>query len=381
VNEQAHRGGTQGSPLVNVVDTDVHPVTRTDEELAEYTPEPWRTRYFGRRGGSASTSPMSVFSSPQMDLGGARRDAVPPHGGRPASDPEFTQQQLFERAGVDYAILVPLIARLQVNPELEAALCGAVNRWLADTWLSTYNTNDVFRGTLRVACSDPDLMVAEVERWVGHPGFVQVMLDPGNPVLLGEPRYDRFYALCQEANLALGFHVIKTVRFQTPVGTPSYWTDYATPLPLAYAAQLVSMIYGGVFERFPRLRVAFIEGGFSWVLPLMYRMDRQWKALRSEIPGARRRPSDYLREQIRFDTQPFEESPNTGALDRMFDYLECDDLFMFATDYPHFDFDDPLWVYKRIPARMRDGVLRDNALAFYQLPRKSAGHVLTTAGS
>jgi predicted TIM-barrel fold metal-dependent hydrolase len=368
--------------LINVVDTDIHPQTRTDEELAQYMPEPWRSRIFAKRARrSPTTSPASVYTGPQYDVIGARRETVPPDGGRAASDPAFTEKQLFEKAGVDYAMLIPLIARLQVNPELEAAFCTACNGWLADTWLSKHNGNDVYRGTLRVACMDPDLMIREVEKWVGDKMWLQVMLDPSNPVLFGDPRYHKFFELCERENIVLGFHVIKSRRFMTPLGTASYWTDYVSPLPLAYNAQIVSMIFGGVFEKFPRLKAAFLEGGFAWLLPLMYRMDKYWDELGSEVPWVKRRPSDYIREQVRFDTQPFEEASDPKLLDRMLDYLECDKMLMFATDYPHFDGDDPLWVYKHVPARLRDGILRDNALEFYDLPRKSAGHVLAAVGA
>jgi uncharacterized protein len=154
-----------------------------------------------------------------------------------------------------------------------------------------------------------------------------------------------------------------------------------TALALTYVAQMVSMVMGGVLERFPGLKVAFVEGGFGWLLPVMYRMDKHWKEFGPGPYGLRRKPSDYIRDQVRLDTQPFEEATDSKALNRMFEYLDSDKLLMFASDYPHCDGDVPTWVYKRLPAHLRDGILRDNALEFYGLPRRSAGHVLATAAA
>jgi uncharacterized protein len=351
---------------VSVVDTDVHPALQIPEELAPYTPEPWRTRDFMKRepwrlaGGA-------VYSAPQK---GVRGDAMPPGGGPAGSDPAFVKKQLLEEEGVDYAILIPLVARLKVDPEHEHALCVATNEWMAATWLGSYNDHGRFRGTLRVSADAPELAVREIERWAGHPYFVQVMLPPGTHPPLGHPKFHPIYEAACRHSLPIALHPIQQPGMQllTPVGHPSYYGEYHPQLALQIVNHLTSLIFEGVFDKFPKLRVALVEGGVSWILPLLWRLDNQWQTFRSEVPWVKRPPSAYVREHVRLSTQPFEEPPDPAVISRLFDLMEGDDFLMFSTDYPHHDADDPKWVVKRIPVAHRKSVICANALGFYNLP-------------
>ena len=72
-------------------------------------------------------------------------------------------------------------------------------------------------------------------------------------------------------------------------------------------AVMASLVFEGVFERFPKLRICLIESGFTWVPALTWRMDRQWERMRKEVPHVKRPPSEYVREHFWFATQPIEE--------------------------------------------------------------------------
>jgi predicted TIM-barrel fold metal-dependent hydrolase len=130
---------------------------------------------------------------------------------------------------------------------------------------------------------------------------------------------------------------------------------------------ITSLIFEGVFERFPKLRVVLIEGGFTWAPALAWRMDRAWERMRAEVPHLKRPPSEYLREHVWFTTQPIEEPETPDHLAEMIDWLGWDRL-MFSTDYPHWDFDDPRFVFKiKLTDERKAKVFRDNARAFYRL--------------
>jgi hypothetical protein len=123
-----------------------------------------------------------------------------------------------------------------------------------------------------------------------------------------------------------------------------------------------------VFEKFPTLKLVLVEGGFSWLVPMVWRMERYWREFRSDLPNVKRSPADYVREHVWSTTQPIEEPPNPAWLGRLIDWIAAGDRLMFSTDYPHWDFDDPHWVLPRLPKAIREKVMGRNAIELYKLP-------------
>lgn len=136
-----------------------------------------------------------------------------------------------------------------------------------------------------------------------------------------------------------------------------------------FQSQLVSLIVEGAFDRFPTLRVAMIEGGFTWIPSLMWRFDKEWKGLRREVPWVRRPPSDYIRERVRFTTQPLDAPPTVEQFMHILDQIGSDDMLMFSTDYPHWRFDAPgeAFPLDGLPESTARKVMAENARAFYRL--------------
>lgn len=351
--------------LVRVIDTDVHPAPRERAELIDYLPERWRHQNAFNQVFNAVGSP--IYEAPNK---AQRLDAYPPGGGAPCSDPEFTERQLFDEAKVDLAILFPLTVRPMVNPEHEAAACAATNEWLADTWLSKFNKHERYYGTLRVTIGDPALAVAEIEKWAGHPRFIQVMINPYTNIPLGQRCYDPIYATAQKYDLPLAIHVNRSpgMRLLTPVGFASYFFEHHSLYPLMYAAHLTSMVMEGVFERFPRLKLVLIEGGTSWIIPLVWRLDQAWRALRSEVPWVKRPPSQIIREHVMFSSQPIDEPRLPREFHVMLELMDAENTLMFATDYPHWDFDDPYQTFGKLPESVQKKILCENARRLYRLP-------------
>ncbi|MBI4505033.1 MAG: amidohydrolase [Chloroflexi bacterium] len=361
---------TPGEVEVSVVDVDVHPAPRSNDELRLYLPEPWRSRDWPPAvlGRAASLIAGPLYFPPGTSQ---RADAYPPSGGPPCSDPDFTARQLFDEAGVDYGILVPRGDRPLANPEHEAVLAATVNIWLAETWLSKYNPHGRYKAAIRVGPNDAELAVREIERWAGHPHFVQVMLVPHVRVPFGQAQFHPIYEAAVRHNLPLATHVNQTpsMALLTPVGFVSYFFEYHQFYPELYATHLISLLCEGVFEKFPALKVVFMEGGVSWLVPLLWRLDKHWRELRAEVPGLRRRPSEYVREHLRVTTQPVEEPQQAEHLARVLEWLDGEHLLMFATDYPHWDGDyRPSDLFRGLPERVRRRILRDNASELYGLP-------------
>ena len=106
------------------------------------------------------------------------------------------------------------------------------------------------------------------------------------------------------------------------------------------AAQLTSLVLEGIPERFPKLKIVFIEGGFGWIPSATWRMDQHFEKFRDEVPHLKRRPSEYIRDHVWWTTQPMEDPERRDHLFELIEWIGWDKL-LFATDYPHWDYDDP----------------------------------------
>lgn len=359
------RGDAQAEVEVRIVDTDVHPVPRHPDELRAYVPEPWRSRRWSDQVFDAIGSPL--YEAPNK---AQRLDSWSPDGAPPCADPDFTEKQVFGDAGVDIAMLIPLTVRPMANPEHEAAVCAATNAWLEDTWLSKYNRHGRYYGGIRVCSHDTALACREIEKWAGHPRFNHVMLNPYTDTPMGQSRFYPIYELATRLDLPVVLHVNRSpgMRLLTPVGFSSYFFEHHSLYSLMYASHLASMVFEGVFEKFPTLRIVLIEGGFSWVVPLAWRLDRHWEHLGKEVPEVRCRPSEYIHRHVRLSTQPIEEPPEPRDLARLWSWMDPGHYLMFATDYPHWDFDAPEQV-RRFPEAAQRRILVENAIEWYKLPR------------
>jgi predicted TIM-barrel fold metal-dependent hydrolase len=116
-----------------------------------------------------------------------------------------------------------------------------------------------------------------------------------------------------------------------------------------------------------------IEGGVSWLPPLLWRLDKNYKALRQTVPWLTRPPSEIVREHVLLTTQPLEEPEDPGHLRQILGMFDSGKMLMFSSDYPHWDGDTPDFAGRAIPPAMRDRVMGETARELYGLPRQHAG--------
>jgi predicted TIM-barrel fold metal-dependent hydrolase len=114
-------------------------------------------------------------------------------------------------------------------------------------------------------------------------------------------------------------------------------------------AHATSFICEGVFVKYPDLRLILLEGGISWIPPLLWRLDADWKLLRDEVPHLTELPSTYFRRNVRLSSQPIEEPESVDQLLETWALVDAEHTVMFSSDYPHWDSDDP---YAALPAEM-----------------------------
>jgi hypothetical protein len=356
-----------------LVDCDVHNHPASDARLRPYLPERWR-RHLERFGARTRHGLAQGFPYPKATPGAARVDAWPPGGGPPGSSLSFLREQLLDPLGVSFAVLNCLHAgSSQLDPELGAALCRAVNDWQAAEWLEL---EPRLRASIVLPYDDGPLSAAEIDRvrgTAGAAGFVQALMLVRTVEPAGRRRYWPIYEACERHGLPLGIHFGGYGGHPiSSSGWPSFYLEDHTGMAMAFQAQLVSLVLEGVFERFPGLRVVCIEGGVAWLPALAWRLDRLYDELRDEVPELLRRPSEYLREHVWMTTQPVDEPERPEHLLQVFERIGRDRL-LFATDYPHWDYDDPVRAFPTpLPAGLRERVYAGNALALYGLPERPA---------
>ena len=136
-----------------------------------------------------------------------------------------------------------------------------------------------------------------------------------------------------------------------PVGFPSYNHDFMVTYSLLAANQVMSLIFDGVFDRFPTLRIVFVEHAFTWILPLMWRMDAIYEARKSWM-DIKRKPSEYVKDHIKFTTQPLDYPEDKTELTRAFEWMECEKILLFSVGLPALDVRRPA-LAGQAPARAR----------------------------
>lgn len=344
-----------------VIDADVHAAVPSQEALHPYLEPVW-VQWATERGW-AGPAGLAVAYPPNAPT--TARDEWRLDGAPPASDLTAVQRHILDPWQVENAVLNCYYAIDSLrHPDWAAALARAVNDWTVAEWLER---DERLVGSLVVPARDPKAAADEIDRVGGHPGFRQVVLPVRSEQLYGQRAWWPLYEAVVRHDLVLGLH-----WGGTPDGAPStsgfpswYVEEYAAETQI-YAAQMISMIAEGVVRRFPDLRVSMLDCGFTWIPTWGWRMNKEWKGLRREIPWVDRPPMDLVREHFRFSTAPVDAGP-PEHMAKIVEWLGTDDLLMFGTDYPHRHDDDIAAFLDVLPESMRANVMSETARRWYRL--------------
>jgi predicted TIM-barrel fold metal-dependent hydrolase len=358
---------TSTQAKLTIVDCDIHPAYRKPTDLHPFLPARWR-EHMTTFGEHLRQGLSGQLAWPRMMASGMRLDAFPDEG-LPGSNLELMRKQHLDPNGVEYGMLMQLSrgGMEERNLDFAAALSRAVNDWQLETWVKP---EPRLRAGIVVPQEDAAFAVSEIERHADDERFAQILISPRSSDPLGHRRYWPIYEAAQRSNKPIALHVqgFSGGHASTASGWPTYYMQEHYAASSGMQNTLMSLVFEGVFERFPKLKVVLIEGGFSWAPALCWRMDKHWERLRQETPQLKRPPSEYVREHCWFTTQPIEEPEDPKHLAEIIDWIGWDRV-MFSTDYPHWDFDDPQHIFKFQPTEeQKRMLLRDNAKALYGLP-------------
>jgi predicted TIM-barrel fold metal-dependent hydrolase len=222
-----------------------------------------------------------------------------------------------------------------------------------------------------VAAHDPRAAAAEIRR-IGHLPNVVAVFMPLLNILMGQRHYYPIYEAAESLGLPILIHPTGTEGgFPTAVafagGTPSTYIERHTNFPEIGMSSINSMIFEGVFYRFPGLKLLAAEFGFSWLPHFLWRMDQNWHQFRKEVPWVKVKPSETVLNHVRFTSQPMEEPAKPEYLAVILEMIHADRTLVFSTDYPHWDNDFPNLTLPGIPAALRQRIFFQNAADLFNL--------------
>ena len=288
-----------------------------------------------------------------------------------------------DETGIEWSVLYPtfgLAVGRFVSREWAVAACIAYNRWLHERFLSK---SPRLKGMALLPIQHVDSAVAELRYAVKELGMMGGMLPSngeGIKTHLGDDIYWPIYEEAEKLGCCLAVHV-GSLHHLGMDSFSTYYPVHAVGHPVGIMIQAAGMLSHGVFERFPNLRVGFLEGGATWVPFFMDRLDRSYHEghLQTDADGVvlgGPRPGEKARDF-------FKRHVRAG---RIFVGFDCDDdglgfavskagrdAFLFGSDFPHEVFDakkcrheiDELLERDDLTEQDKAAVLGGNAMRLY----------------
>ena len=339
------------------IDADGH-ITETVEQLVPYLENPRHVEY-GRDHGRVARPRFYPTDAWDRGLGGRL-------GANARTGEDWAR--VCDESGLEYAFLYPtegLGIGCVREPELAVSLCRAYNNFLSEEFMKRDRR---LIGIALLPLQDVAEAVKELRRVVTELNIPGAMLPAvGLRAPLGDPQFHPIYSEAERLDVMLGVHA--TVREPSALGAAQFdrfIEVHQLSHPFAQMQQMTSMIFQGVLEQYPGLRIAFMEAGCTWVPYWLNRMDTEWE-MRGDVeaPRCKRKPSEYVQSgRVFFHAEEDEQLiPQTAATLR-------EDIFYYASDYPHWDhhFPDSMAEFQEradLGESLRRWILRDTALRMY----------------
>ena len=376
-----------------VVDADGH-VQDGDIDLRPWLPEKWRSqapvRVKDNQGYTRTLLEGRIWAASQGRGPGVTGPMTEKaRKSRPGMTDPVERLKDMDLEGIDVSVLFGTAIALTVNglrtKELAGAVCHAVNAWLLD-----YCSADSkrLRPVGLIPCQDPPAAVKELE-FLAKAGATTAML-PTNVygINLGEPMFDPIYDAAQSIGMPLSVHPqtghdgdygVSGVMGAGSRRFFKYVYVHMTAFPFELMIAMMHMIGEGVFDRFPKLKVGFMEGGAGWLPFWMERFDEHIEKLAPQMPDLKRRPSEIIKsEQVTLTC----ESEESGL-----DFVVATaggKTVLYASDYCHWDCHFPYSVKDIIDARdlsatEKEQILGQNAIEFFGLKNLPEARALKIA--
>lgn len=246
--------------------------------------------------------------------------------------------------GIDYQIQFPTpMLHLGMHPDtdIESALGWAYTRWLTEEILPEDHR---IRTLVYLPFTDPSQSLRMVEEFGDRPGVAGFMVTGARYRPIHDNVYMPVYAAIEERGLPLAFHASAYPSERMFEGMNKFLSVHALGFCFYNMVHMTNCVINGLPERFPDLKWIWMESGLAWVPFMMQRLDNEYMMRTSEAPLLKKKPSEYMRENFYYTTQPMEDG-DLEALQSTFRMINAETQLMFASDYPHWDFNLPSTIF------------------------------------
>jgi uncharacterized protein len=374
----------KGFDKMFIVDTDAHQM-EPFSLFSKYLKEPYKKKY--ARLLPNLNPDVEWYNSYQFADGRIKRpDVSYPH---PQEPHELVREfaDLMVKIGIKKTIILPnQMLSLGYNPlattgkiaiesqskgrskdwfEFEVAVANAYIDYMIDNFLDKYPE---ILTMVYAPANSPQKAADLIDRVGSEKGVAGIMVTPIRPTLAGSNDWNPIYEVATKKGLAISFHA-QGYHGDYLKGFKKYMPAHALSFPYYLALQLTSIVTEAVPERYPHVKFAFMEGGVSWIPWIMQRLDSlYWVRGAVEAPMLRKAPSEYIR-RFFFTSQPLEKPNNAWELEYVFRIINAETQLMYASDYPHWDFDVPSVIYNLpfLSSNAKEKILGGNAANVYRL--------------
>jgi predicted TIM-barrel fold metal-dependent hydrolase len=273
---------------------------------------------------------------------------------------------------VDYSCLFPtgmLNVGLHPQKEMEVELCWAYNRWVTEKVLP--ESGGRMFSMLSLPVSDPDAALRHVETFGDRKGVGGFMVTTVRTIPIHDNALMKVYRAIEERGLVLSFHSAFNWNENVFRGCNRFLAVHALGFSFYNILHCTNWVTNGIPERFPKLPVIWIEAGLAWIPFLMQRLDNEYMMRPSECPALKKKPSEYMREMY-YSTQPI-EIQDMEAMKVTFRVMDAENRLLYASDYPHWDFDLPSTIYDLpfLSERAKHNILGGTAARLFKLPPRN----------
>jgi uncharacterized protein len=248
-------------------------------------------------------------------------------------------RRAMDSMGIKMQIVFPqpmLEMGLHPEPDIATAMMFAYNRWFTETILPREKR---VKTLLSLPFHDPDACMKMIAEFGETPGVVGFMIASQRHEGVYKNAYMRIYRELEERGLPLAFHAGPSWGDTMTSTMNRFLSAHAMSFVTCNMTHLTNWVINGLPERFPKLKLIWIESGLAWVPFMMQRLDHEYLMRQSDAPLLKRLPSEYIQEMF-FTSQPLEVTiPH--MLEATFKAVHADTQLMYSSDWPHWDFDVP----------------------------------------